>query len=343
MSARSADPRARVWVLVPPGAPKAQVTGALEAGFTTFVTEGSVEELASLARVRVLRLDADGIHDGPALVAPRVEVRSPQDQEKALAMAGAHEAVHVDARDWRVIPHENLIAAYRKRGTRLLTRADDAQDARLQLETLESGVDVVLLPVQHARAMADLLHAAAGAETLVEATLTRIKPVGVGDRACLDTASLLRESEGVLCGSASGGLFLVASEARESGYVASRPFRVNAGAVHAYVLVPGGRTRYLSELHAGDEVLVCDPEGRVRSVVLGRVKIERRPLLLVEARTADGRRVHTLLQNAETIRLVGPQGTRSVVDLKEGDAVLVRLDEGGRHFGMSVDETVLER
>lgn len=336
------DPRERVWILVPPGTPTSTVTAALECGFTTLVTEGDPAALAGLARVRVLRLDASGLHDGDALVAPRVEVSSPQDQERALAMAGRHEAVHVDARDWRVIPHENLIAAYRKKGTRLVTRADDAADAKLHLETLESGVDVVLLPAQHARTMADTLRAA-GAEKLVEARITRLKPVGLGDRACLDTASLLRESEGVLCGSASGGLFLVASEARESGYVASRPFRVNAGAVHAYVLVPGGRTRYLSELHAGDEVLVCDPEGRTRSVVLGRVKIERRPLLLVVAETAEGRRIHSLLQNAETIRLVGPKGTRSVVDLKEGDAVLVRLDEGGRHFGMSVDETVLER
>ena len=336
------DPKARVWPLVPPGASKALVTLALEAGFSTLVTEGDPAELASLARVRVLRLDAEGLHEGDRLLAPRVEVRSPQDQERALALAGRHEAVHVDARDWRVIPHENLIAAYRKRGTLLVTRADDVAEARLQLETLETGVDVVLLPVQHAREMAEALRAG-DPEKLVEARVTRIKAVGLGDRACLDTASLLRESEGVLTGSASGGLFLVASEARESGYVAGRPFRVNAGAVHAYVLVPGGRTRYLSEMHAGDEVLVSDPEGRTRSVVLGRVKIERRPLLLVVAETADGRRVHTLLQNAETIRLVGPQGTRSVVDLREGDAVLVRLDTGGRHFGMSVDETVLER
>ena len=336
------DPKERVYVLVPPGPSKAHVTAALECGFTTLVAEGDPAPLAGLARVRVLRLDAEGLHEGDHLVAPRVEVRSPEDQARALAMAGHHEAVHVDARDWRVIPHENLIAAYRKKGTRLVTRADDVADAKLQLETLETGVDVVLLPVHHARAMADALRVAER-EKLVEAKVTRIKPVGLGDRACLDTASLLRESEGVLTGSASGGLFLVASEARESGYVAGRPFRVNAGAVHAYVLVPGGKTRYLSELHAGDEVLVSDPEGRTRSVVLGRVKIERRPLLLVVAETAEGRRVHTLLQNAETIRLVGPQGTRSVVDLKEGDVVLARLDEGGRHFGMSVDETVLER
>jgi 3-dehydroquinate synthase II len=84
-------------------------------------------------------------------------------------------------------------------------------------------------------------------------------------------------------------------------------------------------------------------DGSARRVVVGRVKIERRPMLLVEAQTADGRRVAALLQNAETIRLATPEGTTSVVDLQVGDAVLARLDAGGRHFGMSVDETIVER
>ncbi len=330
----------RVWVLLPAKGAKPAMTAALEAGFATFVAEGEAPE--GLARVRVLRLDGSGLHEGDRLVAPRVEIRTPEDQAKALQMAGRHEAVYVDARDWRVIPHENLIAAYRRKGTRLIARAADAQDAKLLLETLESGVDAALLPAEHARAAADLLRGASQ-ETLVEARVTAVRPVGVGDRACLDTASLLAEDEGVLCGNASGGLFLVASEARESGYVAARPFRVNAGAVHAYVLSPGGRTRYLSELKAGDEVLAVGRSGHARRVILGRVKIERRPLLLVEAETPEGRRVATLVQNAETIRLVGPQGTKSVVEIAPGDVVLVRLDTGGRHFGMSVDETVVER
>lgn len=331
----------RVWIVLPDKNAKAPMTAALEAGFTTFVTPSDEQALTGLARARLLREDEAGLHEGDKLHAPRVRIASVDDQSAAMALAGKHEAVLVDASDWRVIPYENLIAAYHRKGTRLIARAKDAEDARLLLETLERGVDLVLLDVAHARDAAKLL-AAGGAERLVEATVTAVRPVGSGDRACLDTASLLDEREGVLTGSAAGGLFLVASEARESGYVASRPFRVNAGPVHAYVLGPGGRTRYLSELRAGDDVLVCTPEGATRTVVLGRVKIEKRPLLLIEAE-AEGRRVSTLLQNAETIRLVGPDGTKSVVDLAPGDKVLVRLDQGGRHFGMPVDETLTER
>lgn len=334
----------RVYILLPREDAKRALTEALELGFSTFVAttpEKSAAALGSLAKVRILQLTESGLEEQGQLVAPRIVIASPQEQEKALALAGKHEAVLVEARTWKVIPHENLIAAYHRKGTRLLVEAQDADEAKLLLETLERGVDVVLLPAAHARAAAAKL-VAATQEPLREALVTKVKAVGLGDRACLDTASLLREDEGVLTGSASGGLFLVASEARESGYVASRPFRVNAGAVHAYVLTPGGRTRYLSELHAGDEVLVVDAKGHARSVVLGRVKLERRPLLLVEAE-CEGRTIKTLLQNAETIRIVGPTGTKSVVELAPGDKVLVRLDTGGRHFGMSVDETIVER
>ena len=54
--------------------------------------------------------------------------------------------------------------------------------------------------------------------------------------------------------------------------------------MHAYVAVPGGRTCYLSELKAGKEVIVVDQQGRRRTAIVGRVKIETRPLILVEAK-----------------------------------------------------------
>lgn len=56
------------------------------------------------------------------------------------------------------------------------------------------------------------------------------------------------------------------------------------GPVHAYVAVPGGKTCYLSELKAGKEVIVVDQNGSQRSAIVGRVKIETRPLILVEGK-----------------------------------------------------------
>jgi 3-dehydroquinate synthase II len=333
----------RIWILLPAKSPTSLATQALELGFSTLVTEDDPAALAGLAKARVLHLAKDGLYEDGRLAGPRVEILDVNDQERALKMAGNHKLVVVDALDWRVIPYENLIAAYRQKKTKLAAIARDAQDAKLLLETLERGVDAVLLPAQHAREAAKLFERAETTETLAAATIVAIKQVGLGDRACLDTASLLEPDEGVLTGSSSHGLFLVASEAQDSGYVASRPFRVNAGAVHAYVLLPGGKTKYLSELKAGDDVLVCDRKGKTRSVVLGRVKIERRPFLLLEAEVEGGKRFSVLLQNAETIRLATPDGTKSVTRLASGEKLLVRLDEGGRHFGMSIDETIQER
>lgn len=49
--------------------------------------------------------------------------------------------------------------------------------------------------------------------------------------------------------------------------------------VHAYVAAPGERTAYLAELASGAEVLVADARGRSRSALVGRIKVERRPLV----------------------------------------------------------------
>ncbi|MFT4297620.1 MAG: 3-dehydroquinate synthase II, partial [Candidatus Woesearchaeota archaeon] len=129
----------------------------------------------------------------------------------------------------------------------------------------------------------------------------------------------------------------------ESEYVASRPFRVNAGAVHAYLKTPNGKTKYLADLESGDEMLVVDSNGNTWQTNLGRAKIEKRPMMLVKGKA--GEKTFTLvMQNAETIRLTKPDGKAvSIVSLKKGDEVLGYLEEGGRHFGMKIKETINEK
>jgi 3-dehydroquinate synthase II len=154
---------------------------------------------------------------------------------------------------------------------------------------------------------------------------------------------MLRVGEGMLVGSQAEGLFLVHSETLPSEFVEPRPFRVNAGGVHSYLRAPGGKTKYLTELKAGDEVLVVDDGGKARCAVVGRVKIERRPLVLVEAEVG-GKVFKVLLQHAETINLVGKGGKPiPVTRLKEGDEVLLYVEAGGRHFGRKIKETLIER
>ena len=84
--------------------------------------------------------------------------------------------------------------------------------------------------------------------------------------------------------------------------------------------------------------------GASRSVAVGRVKIERRPLVMILARSGDVEG-SVVLQNAETVHLVGGDGNPiSVKDLKEGSEVIVHLGQKlGRHIGVQVDEYLLER
>src|SRR2546428_13843395 len=136
----------------------------------------------------------------------------------------------------------------------------------------------------------------------------------------------------MLVGNSSAGLFLIHAETVETGYVAARPFRVNAGAVHTYIYLPGGKTKYLSELRAGDEVLAVDSEGRSRAVTVGRVKVERRPLLLLEAE-AEGRGYTTIVQNAEPRRFATPEGGPLAVSQgKAGDGGDGRAEVGGERL-----------
>jgi 3-dehydroquinate synthase II len=165
----------------------------------------------------------------------------------------------------------------------------------------------------------------------------------MGDRVCIDTCSLMVNGEGMLVGNTSSGFFLVHAETLENPYVSPRPFRVNAGAVHAYLKLADDRTAYLSDLKAGDRVVVQGASGTCRLATIGRVKIELRPLLLVEAEY-NGNLFSIILQNAETIRLAQPGGSAvSVATLQPGDIVLGAVDTPGRHFGIAVNESIVEK
>ncbi|WP_296848218.1 3-dehydroquinate synthase II [uncultured Methanobrevibacter sp.] len=249
--------------------------------------------------------------------------------------------------DWTVIPLENIIADLQKVDVGIIAAVADKDGAKLALETLEHGTDGVVFEANDFALIKEIAQEVDNASRtkyeLKTATLTNVKPLGSGDRVCVDTTDMMKPGEGMLIGSYSKSMFLVHSESLESEYVASRPFRVNAGPVQAYVMVPGNKTRYLSELVAGDEVLIVNTEGETRTAYVGRSKIERRPLILIEAEY-KGNTIRTLLQNAETIRIVDAENNPlSVADAKPGDKVKVYIEKSARHFGIAIDETIIEQ
>jgi 3-dehydroquinate synthase II len=332
------------------------VTTALESGADAVVVKkGEVGKVRELGKILVVSGDENsdmvlvrdfrdlrGIGGKSAFYR---EIQGKGDEEEISKAGERADYVVVKATNWKVIPLENLIAALRGK-SRIIVEVANEKEAKLALETLEIGSDGVLVDANanEIKKVKELIGRVSTEKLdLQVAKITKIRPVGMGDRVCVDTCSIFNVGEGMLIGSQSNALFLVHSETIETPYVATRPFRVNAGPVHAYTRMPDGKTTYLSELGAGDEVLAVDFKGNTRDMIIGRLKIEKRPLMLIEAEF-NGKKLKTLLQNAETIRLVDKDGNAvSVANLKEGDEVLVFLEEVGRHFGMKVDESIEEK
>jgi len=342
-----------VWVQP---ASKDVLLAAVESGISTIVVDDDqkADEWSSLAIFSSARLDKDGctLHTPDGKTAPVVVVDTPNAQQTAMDLAGREDMVVMEAADWRVIPAENIIASYRPTRTRIFVVVKTTADAKVMLTTLEVGVDGIILHSDDPREavkLGSLVTNSSDAQELCDFRVESVSPIGVGDRVCVDTCSLLRVDEGLLVGSFSQRTLLVLSEAAEAAYVPSRPFRVNAGSVASYCIAPEGRTRYLSELRAGDSVLAFGADGKVREVSIARCKVEVRPMLLLSYSDPQDtekptRTYSAVLQNAETVRIATPgskQG-KPITSLKAGDIVQGRRDTAGRHVGMKVDETILE-
>jgi len=329
----------KLWVNVIPYK-KDLAIAAIESGAEAVVLpDGKSATVREFGKIKTVEKNGD-IKSGVDV--EFVDIAGKADEDKAAAVP-ENKIVVLRMLDWTIIPIENLLA---RRGRNIMVQVKNSKQAKLMVEILERGVDGVVLnttDINEIKKTAEIIQGISEKVALVTATITGTKLLGMGDRACLDTCTQMGLGEGMLIGNTASGFFLVHSESIDNPYVASRPFRVNAGAVHAYTLVPGGKTRYLADLKAGDDVLLVDFQGKSQTAYLGRNKIEKRPMMLIEAE-AKGEPISLIMQNAETIRLVSPDGKAiSITSLKPGDKVLGHIEKAGRHFGMKVDETLIER
>ncbi|MBN2373654.1 3-dehydroquinate synthase II [bacterium] len=329
----------KVWVKAVPW-DKSIVTTALENGAdAVYVDKGDVEKVKSLGRIQTVAEGAGDLKIGQDVV--EWEIKGKADEEAIICQA-KEKIVIVQTTDWTIIPLENLIA----QTNGLIAQSGNLDEAKTALSILEKGVDGILTTTRDWQEVKRIIKFVKGGHQqipLQKAVIKQVKILGMGDRVCVDTCTNMVPGQGMLIGNSSAALFLVHSESLPNPYVEPRPFRVNAGPVHAYIKIAGNRTKYLSELKSGDEVLIVDYRGETEIGAVGRVKTEKRPLLLIEAEL-ESRIISTILQNAETIRLTKPDGSSvSVVNLKSGDEVLCSVETAGRHFGMKIDETISEK
>ncbi len=326
------------WVDVRPWR-KEIATAALESGADgMLLPKGLTNKVKELGLITTISEDGDLKLQKDVF---EIEITGKSDELKA-AKIGKGKIVIIKTKDWTIIPLENLVA----QSDRIFAEVKNAEEAKVAFGILEKGVAGVVLKtnnINDIKEVAKMIKLELLKFPLVEAEIINIKPVGMGDRVCVDTCTSMTIGEGMLVGNSSSGMFLVHSESVENPYVEARPFRVNAGGIHAYTQVAGGKTKYLSELKSGDNVIVVNHKGDSQQAIVGRVKIEKRPMMLVEAKH-ENQIVSLIMQNAETIRLTKKDGSPiSIVKLKEGHKVLAYFESAGRHFGMKIKETIKEK
>ncbi len=327
------------------GTRAAIIDRARQRGFRRFVLRSATDG-GSVPGEETVRRTGDRLEMGNSDGAVTIHrVGGVEDLDRVLAGAADGSTVAVEWTGDRIIPLENAIA---RRGSRfrLWTLARSAAEVPAALGALEHGADRVVVTVRSVDEVDRLERALEGTLPSDLAWITvpaaSIRTAGVGDRVLVDTTSLLRPDEGLLVGSAAAFLFLVTSEAVGSAFSRPRPFRVNAGAAHSYVLMADGTTRYLAELAPGDSVFATPARGPARSVRVGRIKIERRPLVMVTIR--DGERDRTVfLQEAETVRLASENGPVAVTELRPSAPLHGVRMAPARHLGTEVRETIEER
>src|SRR3990172_1789095 len=177
------------------------VAAALEAGFDEIVLERPDVDLQRLGRFSPILLKDGRFRFDDEEIGRLATIREGKDERAVRALRGSTKHVVVRTEDWKIIPLENLIAHFQGSGTRLLVETHDAAEAKLFFETMEVGVDGILLTPaspNEVRAVRAILDAQATALPLVRGKGTGIRPLGLGGRVCIDTCSLLRMGEGML-------------------------------------------------------------------------------------------------------------------------------------------------
>ena len=349
---------------------RALVAAADAAGAPPALPEPSLAAAAAVDGVSRLSYRGAGA-SAKSVAGASVVVDSLAAQRSATAVVGSVSWIHADARSGHpMICAENLLGASDGSGTRVACSVGGAADVAGLAFALDRGVDALVLDADADDATVDGAYAAkaarseraadgaadaasaaarsggAGAPPDLEAwTVTGVAEGGVADRVALDLTTLLGKREGCLVGSSAKALALVLGETATGGFVPPRPFRVNAGPVHAYCALADGATKYLEEVVAGDAVLVASAGGgAARAAVVGRCKVEPRPTLRVDLARGD-RTANVFLQQAETVRLArAPDGAPlPVTAVAPGDEVLVSADDKGTHVGMRISVRVEER
>ena len=288
-----------------------------------------------------------------------VDISSVKGQDFAKGLVGLAQWIILEFDNWKMIPIENLIAICDGTGTKIAAKITKSVDVPGAAYALDIGIDAILINPKK-----ELIDAAKIAKfqrqeqyqeysandeydeqiIMASSVISSVSNIKNSARYCIDLTTVLQVGEGVLVGSSASSLALIHGETIPSEFVPTRPFRINAGSPHSYILMNDGKTKYISELKSGDEICIVKENGECRSGTIGRLKIEKRPFLQICWENNNDKPSNIFLQQAETVKLVCPNNQIvAVTEIKPGDKILTYNNEGQRHIGMKISSDVEER
>ncbi len=171
--------------------------------------------------------------------------------------------------------------------------------------------------------------------------VTEITEIGEGMRVCIDFVDVLSESDGLFVGNTGEGYIKVLSENRHSEGYPPRPFRINCGSFHQYIYQED-KSNYLHEIEPGVGLIIAG-EDEKKSVPVGRVKMEKRPLIRVVCSDGNKTISATLQKSTSVFVTTEAHPAVNILDLKTGDRILCQTDKPGRHLGKQIDEIIVEK
>ena len=288
-----------------------------------------------------------------------VDISSVKGQDFAKGLVGLAQWIILEFDNWKMIPIENLIAICQGTGTKIAAKITKSVDVPGAAFALDIGIDAILINPKK-----ELIDAAKIAKyqrqeqyqkysandeydeqiIMASSVISSVSNIKNSARYCIDLTTVLQVGEGVLVGSSASSLALIHGETIPSEFVPTRPFRINAGSPHSYILMNDGKTKYISELKSGDEICIVKENGECRSGTIGRLKIEKRPFLQICWENNNDKPSNIFLQQAETVKLVCPNNQIvAVTEIKPGDKILTYNNDGQRHIGMKISSDVEER
>ena len=305
-----------------------------------------------------LKYSQNSLYQDQNLIGTKVLISNSDSQSDAKKFVGSVSWIVLEFEDWSMIPIENLIAASQGTPTKIAAKIRTPKEAQGAGFALETGVDALIVEneqelieaafiIKSQRGEQEDIQVVESSQSdniiIAQHEIKSIEQGGVGERYCIDLTSLLSVGEGMLIGSSASSLALVHGEVLASDFVPSRPFRVNAGPPHSYIMMADGKTKYIAELNSGEEVLIVSSKGSNRIGIIGRMKIEKRPFLAIYWENNYDRVSSIFLQQAETVRVICQNGeVKSVTELSKGDSILCHQSNHTRHIGNKVNITSKE-